>query len=26
MIFLGTGAGGPRRGPDDKEYPKRKER
>jgi len=25
MIFLGTGTGGPRRGPDDKEYPTGKE-
>jgi len=26
MIFLGAGTGGPRRGPDEKIYPKRKER
>ena len=25
MIFLRTGTGGPKRGPDDKEYPKGKE-
>jgi len=26
MIFLGMGTGGPRRGPDEKIYPKAKER